>query len=89
MGFEVEWTLQSHRELDAVLARPTIADLFVLRAVAGRLHNEWLYGRPFEHPGLADRDIRLLENGSVSLVYALFESENRVRILAILRNLQE
>lgn len=57
-----------------------------IKAVAANPHREWLAGRQFERVEFAGNDIRLLEVGNVGLVYALFESENRVRLLAILRN---
>ena len=86
MGFEVEWTSDARREFDSLLAQPGIDKLFVMKMVAGRPHDEWLEGRRFLHRALVTDDIRLLEIGAVGLVYALFESEERVRLLAILRN---
>ena len=89
MGFEIEWSQRARLQFDSLIAQPGIDKLFVLKAIAGRPHDEWLKGRRFHHPALAADDIRLLEGGAVGLVYALFESEQRVRILAILSNRPE
>ncbi len=68
------------------MSLPSLEKMFVIQAVAGRRHKEWLHGRPFGNPALIGGNIRMLENGTVGLVFALYESEERVRLLAILRN---
>ena len=89
MGFEIEWSRGARLQFDSLVVEPGIDKLFLLKAVAGRTHEAWLDGRRFDHPGLAADDVRLLEIGTVGLVYALHESEERVTLFAILRSRPE
>ena len=89
MGLEIEWTDEFLEQFRLLLAEPGVTNLAALKAVAGRPHEQWRYGRRFDHPDVTGDDIRVLEMGTVGLVYALFESEQRVRLLAILRSRPE
>lgn len=89
VGFTIEWTSQARSQYDSLIAEPGIDKLFLLKAVTGRLHEEWLAGRRFDHPALVADDVRLLEVGTVGLVYAMHESERRVTLLAILGDTPE
>lgn len=87
MGYEVEWTDRALYDFQVLQKQQGLEKLLVLKAVAGRRHAEWLSGRPFRQFELLGEDIRLLEIGNVGIVYALIESQDRVRLLAILRNI--
>ncbi len=90
MPFLVEWAEEAKLEL-AVLhelaSRGASLDfLDVVQAAMGRQHNYWLRGLPFRDLERTGHDIRMLNNGNISLVYELFEAQQRVRVLNILRN---
>ena len=89
MPFVVDWSEEARQEVGALIElalRGESSDiLHVVQAALGRRHDDWLRGRPSQHPALADRDIRMLENGSVMLVYEVFEAQRRVKILNIIR----
>lgn len=87
MGYEVEWTDGALNDFEILQKQQGLGTLLVLKAVAGRRHGEWLGGRPFRQFELPGEDIRLLEVGNIGIVFALIESQHRVRLLAILRNI--
>ena len=89
MGFEIEWTDEFLEQFRLLLAEPGPATLSALKAVAGRSHEQWRYGRSFDSPDFVGDDIRVLEIGAAGLVYALHESEERVILLALLRSRPE
>ena len=93
MPFAVEWAEEAKLELAALHELATrgasLDFLDVVQAAMGKQHDYWLRGLPFRDLEKTGRDIRMLNNGNISLVYELFESQQRVRVLNVLRTARD